>query len=217
MSRQAALPLSWPDRYNIDNFIVADCNEQAFDLVCHPEKWPSKLLIIQGPDFSGKTHLAYIFQKLHNAKLIDKADELEQVEDETIAIDSIDRLIIKMPSMTENLFHLVNSAMLGGKRVLLTLREAPSTWAKLPDLLSRLQASQQVALEQPDTEMIKQAYKKLFIDRGLIVDIKVLDYLAVRSQRSFSEIQGNVAKLDNLSLETGRKITIPLIQSAWII
>ena len=204
MSKQSALPLSWPDRYTFDNFIVAECNKQAFDLVCHPESWKANVLLIQGPDFSGKTHLTHIFQNLHSGEGFE-------------VLDSIDRLIAEQPDQTEGLFHQVNAAMLGQGKILLTMRETPPTWAKLPDLLSRLQASQLVKLEQPDESMIQAAYKKLFIDRGLIVDNKVLDYLAIRSQRSFADIQSNVAKLDTLSLESGRKITIPLIQEAGIV
>jgi chromosomal replication initiation ATPase DnaA len=217
MTGQAALPLSWPDRFGLETFIVADCNRLAFDLITHPENWAGQILLLQGPDFSGKTHLAHIFAKLHNAKMFVFANGLEQETEQAIVIDSVDKILTQHPEKTEALFHLVNDAILGQKRVLLTMREAPNQWAKLPDLLSRLQASQQISLQQPDEKMIKEAYKKLFIDRGLIVDNKVLDYLTLRSQRSFAEIRENVMKLDKIALEKGRKITIPMIQDSELL
>jgi chromosomal replication initiation ATPase DnaA len=217
MTGQAALPLSWPDRFGLDSFIVADCNRMAFDLICHPENWAGHVLLLQGPDFSGKTHLAHIFTKLHKAKMFVFASGMEQEIEQHIVIDSVDKILTQHPEKTEALFHLVNEAILGQKRILLTMRETPNQWATLPDLLSRLQASQQVSLSQPDEKMIKEAYKKLFIDRGLIVDNKVLDYLTLRGQRSFAEIRENVFKLDKLALEKGCKITIPLIQNAGLL
>ena len=85
-----------------------------------------------------------------------------------------------------------------------------------PDLLSRLQASQSVALDHPNEDMIKAAYQKIFLDRGLLVDPKVLDYLSVRSERSFSGIRHNIETLDRMALEQGKKVTIPLIHKAAI-
>lgn len=217
--QQGALDLKWPERYGIDEFIIADCNRLAIQLIQKPEQWKTGAVILTGPAFSGKTHLAHIFCAQHNAVLITQAEQLkEAVETDTaiLAIDSVDKMLTGHPKMMESFFHLINSAFLGQRKILVTLRDAPSSWIKLPDLLSRLQACQQVELKQPDEEMIKGAYQKLFVDRGLMVDNKVLDFLALRSERSFSGIRGNVEKLDMLALEKSRKITIPLIQDTEI-
>ena len=217
--QQGALHLIWPERYGKDEFILADCNRVAFERVLHTDQWKMNALLLQGPNFSGKTHLAHIFASQHNAVLISDAEQCREAVGFTgdhIVIDSADKLLAQHPDLAEPFFHLLNGAFLGQYKLLATIRDAPNVWVKLPDLLSRLQACQLVELQQPDEEMIKGAYQKLFADRGLMLDNKVLDYLAMRSERSFSGIRDNVDKLDTLSLETSRKITIPLIQDAKI-
>lgn len=215
--QQGALHLTWPERYGEDHFILAPCNQLAFQMIADPGQWTGHVLLLIGPAFSGKTHLAHIFAEKHRAVLVTTPEELGRAADDMpdrLVIDSVDMLIAEHPEVTEALFHLVNAAYLGQVTLLLTTRDQPAAWARLPDLLSRLQACQHIALAEPDEEMIKGAYQKLFVDRGLIVDNKVLDYMAVRSERSFSGIRRNVEMLDTLSLETARKITIPLIQTA---
>ena len=214
--QQGALHLIWPERYGADEFIVADCNRLAVQLIQNLDQWKTGTLILTGPAFSGKTHLAHIFAEKYDGMLITEASQLSNaIESEIkfVVIDSADKLLTENPDQSETFFHLVNAAFLGQLKLLLTVRDTPATWVKLPDLLSRLQACQQVELKQPDEEMIKGAYQKLFVDRGLMVDNKVLDYLSMRSERSFSGIKKNVEILDTLSLETARKITIPLIQN----
>lgn len=212
---QKALHLTWPERYGIDNFIHADCNALAFDVVSHLEKWKTNNLLLHGPEFSGKTHLAHIFKDKHDALLIDTKEGLQSRPiHNVIVIDSIDKLITEHPELSEDLFHLVNAGTLGQKFILMTMRDASSQWVKLPDLLSRLNASQKIEIDEPNETMVKSAYQKLFLDRGLMVEDKVLDYLAIRSERSFAGIRYNIDTLDALSLETARKITIPLIKEA---
>lgn len=218
--QQGALPLIWPERYGREEFLLAKCNRLAFEAVVHgADKWKTGALILTGAAFSGKTHLVHIFADLHEIQPLVSADQLRAAIEETtpfMVIDSADKLLQENPDLVEIFFHLVNGAFLGQWRLLLTMRDAPADWVVLPDLLSRLQSCQQVALQQPDEEMIRGAYRKLFADRGLMVENKVLDYLALRSERSFAGIFRNVETLDARSLETGRKITIPLIQSALV-
>lgn len=217
MSQQAALNLTWPERYGIENYIVAPCNEHAFQAMQHADQWKTYGLLLTGPVFSGKTHLAHIFQKTHDALMVSDAKTLQNAVESDhayVVIDSADRILSENPEITEALFHLVNAASLNQKYVLITALDQPAQWVKLPDLRSRLQACQHIELKQPDEEMIHGAYQKLFTDRGLLVDNKVLDYLALRSERSFAGIRKIVETLDTLALEQSRKITVPLIQSA---
>lgn len=211
MKQQGALPLVWPDRYDLEHYIVAECNQLAFDAVCHPDKWQMPVMILLGSSTSGKTHLAQVFRELHHALWIDDEAGLTTAltqDNGFVVIDDVDQTIVS----DESLFHLINAVTARNGRLLLTTSALPSQWAQLPDLRSRLQAANHLTLEQPSEEMVKAAYQKLFTDRGLLVDDKVVDFLSLRSERSFSGIRAIVDRLDQASLERSRRITIPLIQ-----
>lgn len=215
MSHQNALPLIWPSRYTADNYLVAECNALAWQSVQKTGTWHSPVLLLLGEAASGKTHLATIFAQLHQAVFLTSAEELQQALNLRTPriLENADRLLTEQPGLTEAVFHLVNHAMAEKVPLLITASRPPSQWVTLPDLLSRLQAAPHVTLEHPSEDMVTAAYQKLFSDRGILVDRRVLDYLTMRSERSFEMIRAAVDKLDTASLEQGRKITVPLIQS----
>ena len=211
---QEALPLTWPQRYGRDDFIVSDCNKKAFDAVLSPDEWTIPVSLIIGEQGSGKTHLATIFQERHKALFLKTAADVEQTLSSNelfIVVDNADNI-----GNDEALFHLFNSILTRRARLLMTMSRDPQEWVKLPDLLSRLKASHYITLQHPDEEMIKRAYQKLFTDRALFVDDKVLDYLAVRTERSFAGVLKNVDQLDQLALKNKKRITIPLITDSNI-
>lgn len=214
MSRQEALPLVWPERYSRENFVVAENNRRAFDAVMHPETWINPAALLIGEFASGKTHLVRIFQEVHGAFIIkEKSDIASAIEQEAayFVIDDCDTL-----QVDEELFHLFNAVLHGKHRLLLTAASNPENWVKLPDLLSRLKAAHPLEVQMPDEASIKVAYQKMFNDRGLFVDNKVLDYLALRTERRFASIFENVSRLDQLALQNKKRVTIPLIQESGI-
>jgi len=62
--------------------------------------------------------------------------------------------------------------------------------------------------------LLRALLVKLFIDRQLVVDIAVIDALAMRMERSFAAARQVVDRLDRLALERGRRVTRPLVQEA---
>lgn len=214
MTKQEALPLKWPQRYGHDTFVVAECNKAGFDTVINPEEWPIPITMLIGDNASGKTHLAKIFQEHHHAFWIGNAADIEtalQQNPPFIVVDDAHRI-----ENDEALFHLFNNILTRKARLLLTAPSESSTWIHLPDLLSRLKASHYVMLNNPDEPMIKAAYQKLFNDRGLFVDEKVLDYLSIRTERSFAGVVKNVDILDKAALRNKKKVTIPLINDSGL-
>lgn len=194
---------------------MADCNETAWQAVQHPEQWLVPVLLIIGEAASGKTHLAELFHVRHDADKIEKPEDIQQVlqNSKPRVFDNVDRFMMNYPDSREDVFHLVNASMTDKVPLFLTAQRPPQEWVGLPDLLSRLQAANHIHIEEPNEDMIKQAYHKFFTDRGILVDNRVLDYLTTRSERSFAGIRRNVDLLDKASLEQSRKVTIPLIQS----
>lgn len=218
MPEQNALPLVWHDSYDAKHYIVAECNALAWQAIQNPQDWPMPVLLVIGGSSSGKTFLTELFSVQHHAaKLVTRDDIRQALQDKNYHVfDNIDLFIKNNPDALEDVFHLVNAAMTDKTPLLLTAQTSPQDWVILPDLLSRLQAANHIMLEEPNDDMIKMAYRKFFTDRGILVDNRVLDYLTMRSERSFAGIRKVVEILDKAALEQSRKITIPLIQNLEI-
>ena len=78
------------------------------------------------------------------------------------------------------------------------------------DLLSRLRLASALSVDPPDDNLLRALLVKMFVDRQLIVDIQVLDYLAPRIERSFAACRTIVELLDREALALGRRITRPV-------
>ncbi len=51
---------------------------------------------------------------------------------------------------------------------------------------------------------------KLFVDRQLVVDTSVVDYIALRIERSLADAAAVVAALDREALSRGRRVSRPM-------
>jgi chromosomal replication initiation ATPase DnaA len=106
------------------------------------------------------------------------------------------------------LFHLINSVRENGTSLLITTREWPSAWpVTLPDLRSRLKAATVVEIGEPDEDLLGQVLMKLFADRQLYMDDKLVSYIVARMERSLNTAQTIVEKLDHLGLSRGARIS----------
>ena len=84
---------------------------------------------------------------------------------------------------------------------------------KLKDLYSRLREFYYIEIETPDDEMCKMLMVKLFTDKQIIIKNKeIFEFIFNRVRRTYLDIYIFVEKLDNLSLEKKRQLTIPLIK-----
>jgi chromosomal replication initiation ATPase DnaA len=109
------------------------------------------------------------------------------------------------------MFHLLNMAAEKGAFVLITAQKNPDHWGlATPDLLSRLRRAPAVAIATPDEAFLRAILVKLFYDRQIRVDETVVDFLALRLERSFEAAQKIVAALDREGLARGRPVTRPL-------
>ena len=106
------------------------------------------------------------------------------------------------------LFHLLNLAREKRAFLLITCETPPDRWSlRTPDLLSRLRLAPSVALEAPDDALLKAVLVKLFVDRQLVVDTTVVDYIALRIERSLAKASELVALLDREALSRGRRVS----------
>jgi hypothetical protein len=121
-----------------------------------------------------------------------------------LLIDDADRIGVAEAA----LFHLLNLARESGASLLLTAAGAPTAWGlEKADLLSRLRLAPQVTLGEPDEALARAVLVKLFHDRQLIVEPMVIDYIALRIERSLAAGRAIVAGLDREALARGRAVT----------
>src|SRR5690606_435577 len=106
----------------------------------------------------------------------------------------------------KTLFHLLNLTREKRLYVLLTARAGPNRWGTaLPDLTSRLSAVPVTEIGAPDEALLRTVMLKHFADRQLDIDPKVLEFLALRIDRSLAAAAAAVEAVDRAALASGRK------------
>jgi chromosomal replication initiation ATPase DnaA len=207
--RQLAFDLPLDPRYGREDFLVSPSNEKAYGLIEAWPEWPDTILLLIGPPGSGKSHLASIWATDSRAWTIDAAEAAGDkvphlVSTGALAIEDLDRAPLDEPA----LFHLLNLARERRAYVLMTCETPPDRWGlKTPDLLSRLRLAPSVSLDAPDDALLKAVLVKLFVDRQLVVDTTVVDYIALRIERSLAGAEEVVARLDKEALSRGRRVS----------
>tara|TARA_E500000075_G_scaffold15856_1_gene12616 strand:- start:280 stop:864 length:585 start_codon:yes stop_codon:yes gene_type:complete len=187
------------------NFFVNKTNFHAFNRLINQE---STFSFLYGPKKSGKSFLSNIWKNKYNAiKLSNNFEELIKKKD-NILIDDLyffDQEII---------FHLVNYCILNNLRILITSPyKINDINFKFNDLPSRLKTFSFLEINKPDDEMLLTILTKLLVDKQFIVNSNdIFEYILRRVDRSYKGIYDIVNKLDILSLEKKRQLTIPLIK-----
>ena len=209
LPRQLSLALGHRESFDRADFLCGRGNETALALVDHWIDWPARALALTGAEGSGKSHLAAIWAQAAGARVIaaralDAASVPQTLATGALAIEDADRGKLDEAA----LFHLLNLAREQAAYVLITARRPPASWpTKLPDLASRLRALPTVALDPPDDVLLAAILVKLFADRQLVVDERLIEFLVNRIERSFAAAQAAVAELDSEALRLKRPVS----------
>lgn len=208
--QQLPLDLSFRPALGRADFVVGASNADAVAWIDRWPDWPLPALALFGPDGSGKSHLAAVWQSRVSAHVISgpmlREKDLVSIITGSAVIEDVDH------STDERaLFHLMNAINQNGHYLLLTARHAPAHWPfTLPDLVSRLKALPVTTIGAPDDTLIHALLKKLFQDRQLRIEDDVLHYLVPRMERSCLFASRLVSALDAMSLSERRNITVAL-------
>ncbi len=207
--RQLALALPHAESLSRDDFLEGPANAAGLALIESWPDWPNRVMLLVGPEGSGKSHLASIWAAQAGARAT-SAHALTSAEiPAELATGALVVEDLKASEFDERaLFHLLNLAREDAAYVLITARQLPSALAvELRDLRSRLRAIPTVALLPPDDQLFRALIIKFCADRQLAVDESVVNFVANRIERSFAAARQAVALLDSEALRLGRPVT----------
>lgn len=207
--RQLAFVLPHEESLTRDNFLEGPANATALALIDAWPEWPSRTMLLVGPEGSGKSHLAAIWAEASGARSTTAhALTLANVPP-ALATGALVVEDLRSQDFDERaLFHLLNLAREDGASVLITARLPPSAFdIELRDLRSRLRALPAVSLLPPDDVLFRALIVKSCADRQLTVDDAVVGYLANRIERSYAAVRDTVGLLDREALRMGRPVT----------
>ena len=213
LDKQLILDLrSIPSMGRADYFVSKSNNE----IVSWLDKWPKWLifgLFLSGPSGSGKTHIANLLKQSSNGIVITNADIKKRniinlIDFDCVIIEDVDY------ALSENsLLHLFNFLQENNSKIMLTSKISINKLnLKLPDLKSRLLSLSQVNIGWPDDHLLSRVIIKQFLDKGVKIDIEVVEYLIKRMDRSFKSIENLVTNINYKAMEKSKKITVPFVR-----
>jgi len=218
--KQLALPLSFRSVKNHSNFILNKVNKVALSLIDEfndiknfKKKFNFPVLILYGPSGSGKTHLAHIYQEITDAKFIKNINNInlnEAKSGKSFIFDDFD----KIESFDENLFiHFFNEVLLNlGSILIITSKPPNEINFNLDDLESRIRSCISSKIELPDDEFLFSILVKELSDKKIFLNDKLCLYIIRRIKRNYKSISLFAEKLDIMSLEKKKKITLKQIK-----
>ena len=189
------------------NFFVNKTNQETHNIIA--KKISVKNIFLNAPNKSGKSHLVNIWKKNNKAILYtNNFREIIEVK-QNVVIDDLYKNTIE-----EDVFHIINHCNQENLKIFITSNTSIDNHNfKLKDLKSRLKTFYHVSISNPDDEMIKIILTKLLFEKQFIIkNPEIFEFLVNRIERSYQSIYNVVDKLDKLSLEKKRQLTIPLIK-----
>lgn len=208
------IPLLYPvtPAMGEEDFQQSPSNEAAVRMVT-AHHGPGALLLL-GPRGTGKSHLAQIWMKRHNAKPLDAHSDAALLRSGgSFVWEDADKTEWNVTEQ-ESAFHVLNLVREECATLLITATEPPAHWPlTLADLRSRLLAIPVAQIETPDDTLTAGLLLKHLNDRQLRVSEDVLNYLVTRTPRDGAAIADLVDMLDKAALAEARALTVPFIKS----
>jgi chromosomal replication initiation ATPase DnaA len=190
-----------------DDFIEGDGNRLALAHIRAFPAWPGPLTLLEGPAKSGKSHLGRIWAGRAGAGVA-APGEVERLAraggTRPLLVEDVDSAGYDEHA----LFHLLNQAMRDGRPLLLTATEPIANWPfATDDLKSRARLAARFAVSLSDDIQLSQMFVKLFADRQVAVDPRIIGYLVARMERSAEEAVALAELADRIALSRGSAIT----------
>ncbi len=205
MNIQKSFNYYFQNNDNETNFFVNNTNLYAFNGLINSN---FKFSYLYGPNKSGKSFLGKIWLKNNNA--IELKNNFDFVINREINI-LVDNLLL---FDEEIIFHIINSCNFNNSKILIISNSSINDINfHFKDLSSRLKTFTNFQINQPNDEMLLAILTKLLLDKQFIINTNdIFEFIIRRVNRSYEGIHDIVNRLDVLSLEKKRQLTIPLIK-----
>ena len=140
--RQLAFALPHAESLTRDNFLEGPANEAGLSLIESWPDWPNRIMLLVGPEGSGKSHLAAIWAEQAGARSTSAHALTAAAVPGALATGALVVEDLRPSDFDERaMFHLMNLAREDEAFVLITARVPPSAFeVELRDLRSRLRA-----------------------------------------------------------------------------
>ena len=213
---QQLLNFDLEPNYAHDDFFVSKSNYFAYNLILNWPKWEKNIINLNGDKFCGKTHLTKIFIKKFKAFKIDAKnlsdDKIKEFKiHQNFVLENFDQ-----NSVNEKLIYsLINIVEQDSKYLIINSRKSLNKYSfKLNDLNSRLKNCLNAKIELPDDSLMFAIILKNFSDRQIFTDKKIINYVIKNIDRSYSKICEFIYKVDQVSLQKQKPVTIKIIKEA---
>ena len=210
---QTIIKFDYDKNFKNDDFYLSKSNKHVFDFLNIWPKWERNFVNVIGEKLSGKTHLMNIF--LHKNKGIKfegkslKNDDLKRIKIyENIIIENLSSDVDE--KLLYSLFNLIEQ---DNKFIIVTsLKPIVDIIFDLKDLRSRAKNFILFNIEKPDDELIFAIILKNLSDRQISLDVKFIEFIVKRIERSYSKIHELIYKIDQLSLKKKKSIDFKIIK-----
>jgi len=191
--KQLALGISPPPQPTLENF-VPGANAEL--LAClgqlNSGKFKENVLYLWGETGSGKSHLLQACTGTHAVDDVEKLDDASQI----------------------GLFNAINEARESGAAVLAAGNAPPAQLPLRDDLRSRLAWGLVYQVKPLDDAERSRYLRAEAARRGMQLPDEVIEYLLTRMRRDLRSLTAVLDRIDVVSLELQRPITLPLLREA---
>ncbi|MEQ3697656.1 MAG: DnaA regulatory inactivator Hda [Pseudomonadales bacterium] len=225
--QQLALDVNLDDEPTLDNFFIGASQTRGIAVQSvrqQPAAIGDFLIYLWGAAGVGKTHLAKAaakeFTQAGRAAAFLRSPEdivayaayIEQQAHELVIIDNLENYLGSELIETA-LFEIYNWLRDSGRRLLVTAESSPRHLiTALPDLKSRLTWGGIFHLEKLTDEELISALQQRCSNRGMKLSDELATYIIHRAPRDANVIFAVLERLDSLTLEQKRLLTIPFVR-----
>ena len=200
---QLILEFGPPPAADFDNFVPGRNSECLATLRALPDQLqagsraPHRFVYVWGPAGAGKTHLAAALEACAIPQL-------------TV----VDDCHLLTAAAQQQLFHQFDTIAQSADRALVVFGNTPpARLPVMPELASRLAWGIVFALEPLGDDDLAAAMQRAAHERGLSLGSDVPAYLLTHTRRDIASLKTIIARLDRLSLQQKRPVTLPMLRS----
>ena len=212
MNEQQIFDLYNEEIFFEDDFCISKSNKLVYQYLKNWPNWDFNIINIFGPAKSGKTFLLSLFEKKN---LFTKISSSELKKNNLDLLLSKKKLIIEDISNKideEVLFFIFNHFKNNNNYLIFSsIDDTVNLKFKLNDLSSRFKSIYNLEIFNPSDNLLYSILLKHLSNRQITLNLKLLNYILSRIERSYLAINNFVKILDEQSLINKKKIDKKLI------